>query len=49
MVHGTVFVTLRVTNAMHLKNRLWSRHSRRIEPIKRSAYPFCQGERAPVG
>src|SRR5882672_8657802 len=23
----------------------WSRHSRRIEPISRSAYPFCHGER----
>src|SRR5262245_41966468 len=22
----------------------WSRHSRRIEPITRSAYGFCQGE-----
>ena len=28
---------------------IWSRHSRRIEPIKRSAYPFCHGERAEVG
>src|SRR5260221_11142948 len=27
----------------------WSVHSRRIEPIKRSAYPFCQGERNDVG
>src|SRR5712675_1848749 len=27
----------------------WSRHSRRIEPISRSAYPFCQGERGDVG
>jgi len=24
-------------------------HSRRIEPIRRSAYPFCQGERYDVG
>src|SRR6266849_9583208 len=24
-------------------------HSRRIEPIKRSTYPFCQGERNEVG
>src|SRR3981189_595684 len=23
----------------------WSRHSRRIEPISRSAYAFCHGER----
>src|SRR5207245_3075092 len=23
----------------------WSRHSRRIEPITRSAYAFCHGER----
>ena len=22
----------------------WSRHSRRMEPIRRSAYPFCQGD-----
>src|ERR1700723_1141589 len=27
----------------------WSRHSRRIEPISLSAYPFCQGERGDVG
>ena len=26
-----------------------SRHSRRIEPIRRSAYPFCHGERSDVG
>src|ERR1700738_2407718 len=26
----------------------WSRHSRRIEPISRSAYPFCHGERGDV-
>ena len=24
-------------------------HSRRTDPIKRSAYPFCQGERYEVG
>ena len=24
---------------------MWSRHSRRIEPISLSAWPFCQGER----
>jgi hypothetical protein len=23
---------------------MWSRHSRRIDPINRSAKPFCQGE-----
>src|SRR5258707_15181412 len=27
----------------------WSRHSLRIEPISRSAYPFCHGERGDVG
>jgi hypothetical protein len=27
----------------------WSRHSRRIEPISRSAYPFCHGDRGDVG
>src|SRR5882762_6436302 len=27
----------------------WSRHSRRIEPISLSAYPFCHGERGAVG
>ena len=27
----------------------WSRHSCRIDPIKRSTYPFCQGERNAVG
>src|SRR5258707_15131903 len=29
--------------------RRWSRHSRRIEPISRSTYPFCQGDRGAVG
>ena len=24
---------------------MWSRHSRRIEPITRSTYAFCHGER----
>jgi hypothetical protein len=24
---------------------MWSKHSRRIEPITRSTYAFCQGER----
>jgi hypothetical protein len=47
MGHGTVIVTPRVANAMHLKNRLrynnnWSRHSRRIEPIKPSACPSAK-------
>jgi Domain of unknown function (DUF4268) len=23
----------------------WSRHSRRIDPIERSTYPFCHGDR----
>src|SRR5215468_6349956 len=27
----------------------WSVHSRRAEPIKRSTWPFCQGERNDVG
>jgi hypothetical protein len=27
----------------------WSTHSRRIDPIKRSAKPFCQGEAGAVG
>ena len=26
----------------------WSRHSHRIEPITRSAYAFCQGERGAI-
>ena len=26
------------------KTMMWSRHSRRIDPISRSAKPFCQGE-----
>jgi hypothetical protein len=25
------------------KTMIWSRHSRRMDPISRSAYPFCQG------
>jgi Protein of unknown function (DUF444) len=28
---------------------VWSRHSRRIERIRRSAWPFCHGERGGVG
>jgi hypothetical protein len=31
------------------KTITWSKQSRRIEPIARSQYPFCQGERAAVG
>src|SRR5262249_14349467 len=31
-----------------LKIRMWSRHSRPIEPITRSAYAFCQGDRRAV-
>jgi hypothetical protein len=27
----------------------WSRHSRLIEPISRSACPFCHGERGAIG
>ena len=27
---------------------MWSKHSRRIDPISRSAKPFCQGEAVPV-
>ena len=28
---------------------MWSRHSRRIDPISRSAKPFCQGEAGAIG
>jgi hypothetical protein len=28
---------------------MWSTHSRRIDPISRSATPFCQGEAGAVG
>jgi hypothetical protein len=28
---------------------MWSKHSRRIDPINRSAKPFCQGEAGAVG
>src|SRR6476659_6582633 len=27
----------------------WSKHSRRIEPIALSQYPFCHGDRGAVG
>src|SRR6185369_7135965 len=27
----------------------WSRHSRRIDPIERSTYPFCNGDRGAMG
>jgi hypothetical protein len=32
-----------------LNTTVWSTHSRRIEPMSRSAYAFCQGERAEIG
>jgi hypothetical protein len=28
---------------------MWSTHSRRIDPISRSAKPFCQGEAGAIG
>jgi hypothetical protein len=28
---------------------MWSKHSRRIDPINRSAKPFCQGEDGAIG
>src|SRR5258707_7947836 len=28
---------------------MWSKHSRRIDPISRSAKPFCHGEAGAVG
>ena len=28
---------------------MWSKHSRRIELISRSAKPFCQGEAGAIG
>src|SRR5450432_2141007 len=31
------------------KTTMWSTHSRRIDPISRSAKPFCQGEAGAVG
>src|SRR5712664_3158675 len=31
------------------KTMMWSTHSRRIDPISRSATPFCQGEAGAVG
>ena len=31
------------------KTTIWSTHSRRIDPINRSAKPFCQGEAGAVG
>src|SRR5262245_34598337 len=31
------------------KTMIWSRHSRRSEPISRSAWPFWQGERGAIG
>jgi hypothetical protein len=30
--------------AVSPKTMMWSKHSRRIDPISRSAQPFCQGE-----
>src|SRR5882724_4539553 len=31
------------------KTMMWSKHSRRIDPINRSAKPFCQGEAGAIG
>src|ERR1700736_4069361 len=31
------------------KTITWSKHSRRIDPINRSAKPFCQGEDGAIG
>src|ERR1019366_8834998 len=31
------------------KTTTWSKHSRRIDPINRSAKPFCQGEAGAIG
>ncbi len=31
------------------KTTTWSTHSRRIDPISRSAKPFCQGEAGAIG
>ena len=31
------------------KTIMWSTHSRRIEPINRSAKAFCQGEAGAIG
>src|SRR6266850_4881012 len=31
------------------RTMMWSRHSRRIDPISRSAKPFCQGEAGAIG
>jgi hypothetical protein len=28
---------------------MWTKHSRRIDPISRSTKPFCQGEAGVVG
>jgi len=28
---------------------MWSKHSRRIDPISRSTKPFCQGEAGEIG
>src|ERR1700751_982247 len=30
------------------RTMMWSKHSRRIDPISRSAKPFCQGEAGAV-
>jgi hypothetical protein len=31
------------------KTTTWSRHSRRIEPMSLSEYPFCHGDRGEIG
>jgi hypothetical protein len=46
MIIGVGFLE---TGAASLKTVMWSTHSRRIDPISRSAKPFCQGEAGAVG
>jgi hypothetical protein len=31
------------------EDMMWSKHSRRIDPINRSAKPFCHGEAGAIG
>jgi len=47
--YGLAWAGLSPAGSRRLNLAHWSRHSRRIDPINRSAKPFCQGEAGAVG
>jgi hypothetical protein len=47
--YGLAWAGLSPAESRQLDLAHWSTHSRRIDPISRSATPFCQGEAGAVG